>query len=105
MIFFVLPIFDGVIMDGHPIFQLWWMPTCQNIGCLSIMTPSKMGKTKKSHLLFSNFHAKDVCLLRDTTIRIKSLNLLIVNVSDYLHLLILTTTIDIFNNLVIMFLG
>ena len=25
MRFFVLPIFDGVIMDGHPIFG-WWMP-------------------------------------------------------------------------------
>ena len=23
---FVLPFFDGVIMDGHPIFQLRWMP-------------------------------------------------------------------------------
>ena len=48
---FVLPIFDGVIMDGHPIFQSWWIPatpasTTQNIGCPSIMTPSKMGKTK-----------------------------------------------------------
>ena len=28
--------------------------TTQNIRCPSIMTPSKMGKTKKSHLLFSN---------------------------------------------------
>ena len=51
MRFFVLPIFDGVIMDGHPIFQSWWIPatpasTTQNIGCPSIMTPSKMGKTK-----------------------------------------------------------
>ena len=41
MRFFVLPIFDGVIMDGHP---------TQNIGCPSIMTPSKMGKTK--YLIF-----------------------------------------------------
>ena len=51
MRFFVLPIFDGVIMDGHPIFLSWWIPatpasTTQNIGCPSIMTPSKMGKTK-----------------------------------------------------------
>ena len=51
MRFFVLPIFDGVIMDGHPIFLSWWIPatpasTTQYIGCPSIMTPSKMGKTK-----------------------------------------------------------
>ena len=43
---FVLPIFDGVE---------WWIPatpasTTQNIGCPSIMTPSKMGKT--NNLIF-----------------------------------------------------
>ena len=41
---FVLPIFDGVIMDGHHFLSL--ASTTQNIGCPSIMTPSKMGKTK-----------------------------------------------------------
>ena len=51
MRFFVLPIFNGVIVDWHPIFLSWWIPatpasTTQNIGCPSIMTPSKMGKTK-----------------------------------------------------------
>ena len=55
MRFVALPIFDGVIMDGHPIFLSWWIPatpasTTQNIGCPSIMTPSKMGKTK--YLIF-----------------------------------------------------
>ena len=55
MRFFVLPIFDGVIMDGHPIFYSWWIPatpasTTQNIGCPSIMTPSKIGKT--NNLIF-----------------------------------------------------
>ena len=50
---------DDVIINGHPIFLSWWIPatpasTTQNIGCPSIMTPSKIGKTKKSHLLFSN---------------------------------------------------
>ena len=41
MRFFALLIFDGVIMNGHT-----QASTTQNIGCLSIMTPSKMGKTK-----------------------------------------------------------
>ena len=58
MRFFVLLIFDGVIIDGQPIF---WVVDVSiagihqdwNIGCPSIITPSKMGKTKKSHFLFS----------------------------------------------------
>ena len=40
-----MPIFSGVIMDGYPVFQLWWMRatfTTQNIECPSIL----MGKTK-----------------------------------------------------------
>ena len=37
--FCVLPIFDDVKMDGHPIFLIV-------VGCPSIMTSSKMGKTK-----------------------------------------------------------
>ena len=47
---FVLPIFDGVIMDEHPIFKIMvdtrvGYRATQNIGCPSITTPSKMGKT------------------------------------------------------------
>ena len=63
MRFFVLPIFDGVIMDGHPIFLSWWIPatpasTTQNIGCPSIMTPSKMGKTKNLIFYSLNLYLK-----------------------------------------------
>ena len=59
MIFFVLSIFDGVIMDGHPIFSVvdarllagirhdfkYWMPIHYDT--------IKDGQNKKSHLLFS----------------------------------------------------
>ena len=49
-------------MDGHPIFYSWWIPatpasTTQNIGCPSIMTPSKMGKTK--NLIFYSLTLKE----------------------------------------------
>ena len=54
MRFFVLPIFDGVIMDGHPIFWVvdtgvhhskYWMPIHYDT--------IEDGQNKKSHLLFS----------------------------------------------------
>ena len=56
---FVLPIFNRVIMDGHPIFQPWWTPvaptsTTQNIGCPSVMTRLKMGKTKHPNIYSLN---------------------------------------------------
>ena len=68
MRFFVFSIFDGVIMDGHPIF--WEVDAGvagihhdKNIWCPSIMTPSKMeNKKQKSHLLFS-FLVRIVLLL------------------------------------------
>ena len=30
-VFFFSPFFNGVIMDGHPIFYLWWIPATTNI--------------------------------------------------------------------------
>ena len=50
MRFFVLPVFDGVIMDGHPIFSViprlkYWMPIHYDT--------NEDGQNKKSHLLFS----------------------------------------------------
>ena len=60
MFFFLLPIFDHVIMDGHPIF--WVVDTGaanihhdRNIGCPSIMTWLKMDKRKNSHS-YLGFH-------------------------------------------------
>ena len=67
MRFFVLTIFDGVINDGHPIFSSWWIPatpasTSQNIGCPSIMTPSKMDKTKNLIFYSLNLSQESVIL-------------------------------------------
>ena len=42
---FVLPIFDGVIMDGHPPRLKYWMPIHYDT--------IEDGQNKKSHLLFS----------------------------------------------------
>ena len=50
MRFFVLPIFDGVVIDGHPILRRhpprlkYWMPIHYDI---------EDGQNKKYHLLFS----------------------------------------------------
>ena len=68
MRFFVLPIFDGVIMDEHPIFKSRWIPATpasitQNIGCPSIMTPSKMGKMK--NLIFYSPTKGHLCFTQD----------------------------------------
>ena len=49
MRFYVSPTFDGVIMDGHP--PATPASTTQNIECPSILTPSKMGKTKISSFI------------------------------------------------------
>ena len=64
MRFFILPIFDGIIMDGYPIF---WVVDAgvagihhdANIGCPSIMTPSKMDKTK--NLIFYSHSYVGLC--------------------------------------------
>ena len=62
MIFFVLPIFDGVTIDGHPIFYFWWMlVTTQNIGCPSIMTPSEMDETKNLIFYYQNHRYHYCC--------------------------------------------
>ena len=49
MRFFVLPIFHGVRMDGHPIFS----PVSTTIKILDAMTLSKMGKKKKKKKILS----------------------------------------------------
>ena len=48
MKFFILPTFDDVIMDGHPIFQSWWYASIHHpkYWMPSIITPSEMGKTE-----------------------------------------------------------
>ena len=48
MRFLVLPIFDGVIMVGHPIS---WHPPQLKFECPSFMTPLKMGKQKLSSFI------------------------------------------------------
>ena len=57
MRFFILPIFDGVIMDGHPIFE-WWMQAYPVSTMIKILDTHPLrhfedGQNKKSHLLFS----------------------------------------------------
>ena len=47
MRFFVLPIFNGVIMDGHPPRLKYWMPIRYDT--------IEDGQNKKSHVLFSLF--------------------------------------------------
>ena len=53
MRFFVLPIFDGVTMDGHPIFWVVDAPPRLKY-CMPIHYDTiEDGQNKKSHLLFS----------------------------------------------------
>ena len=63
--FFIMPIFDGIIMDGHPISSFNRGEYRHNIGCPSIMTPSKIGKTK--NLIFYSLIVKKcvkICEIR-----------------------------------------
>ena len=53
--FFVLPIFYGVIMDGHPIFQSWWIPAHSKYWMPIHYDTIEDGQNKKSHLLSSKF--------------------------------------------------
>ena len=43
MRFFILPILDGVIMNGYPIFKSWWMPAYPHLKMLILCPDAKRG--------------------------------------------------------------